>query len=108
MQGGMNSVYITSTKSVSHNGAIISKSLSYGTYLIIIWLSNNSTGGGWFGNNGAIIADTTNSMYGAISAGGCIMKVHTIGAAQTVGLWNGNGKTISVGAGTCLFYMKLF
>ena len=47
-------------------------------------------------------------MYGAIPAGGCLFKVHTINSAQTVGIWNGNGKTITVGAGTCLFYMKVF
>lgn len=108
IMGGTGSVYITSAKSVSANGEIITKTLSYGTYLIMIWLSNSSTGGGWFGNNGALISDTTNSMYGAIPAGGCLFKVHTINSAQTVGIWNGNGKTITVGAGTCLFYMKVF
>ena len=106
--GNMDSIYLTKETTVAPDGSIITKDLSYGTYLIMIWLSNYSGGSGWFGNNGSAVIDTSSTMYGMIPAGGCIFKVHTINASQTVGLWNCNGKSVSYGAGTCMFYMKIF
>ena len=108
LMANMGSVYLTTTTTIANNNAIITKSLSNGTYLIMFWLSNSSGGGAWFGNAGSGITDPSNLMYGSISPGGCIFKVHSINAAQTVGLWNLCGKSVTYGAGTCMFYMKTF
>lgn len=98
---------LTSTTSVSHNGAILTYTLTFtGTYIILIYLSNNSTGGAWFGT-GSAISDPTNVAYGTVSPGGTLMKILTITKSTTVGIWNQTGSTKSYGCGTCFCCMRV-